>query len=150
MDWHTRIISDPNILLGKPTIKGTRISVELILGCFASEWSFDDILKSYPHITREDILAALAYARQIVSTTQLIEQVAGEETRTMTEICFAVEDAPGGGFIARAVGSDIFTEADDLPSLRAKVRDAVRCHFDEGLAPRLIRLHIAREEVLNL
>ena len=82
MDWHTRIISNPNILVGKPTIKGTRISVELILGCFASEWSFDDILKSYPHITREDILGALAYAGHIASTPQLIEQVSGGEDMT--------------------------------------------------------------------
>ena len=150
MNWHTRIISNPNILVGKPTIKGTRISVELILACFASEWSFDDILKSYPHITREDILGALAYAGHIASTPQLIEQVAGEETRTMTEICFSVKEAPEGGFIAQAVGSTIFTEADDLPSLRAKVRDAVRCHFDEGSSPRLIRLHITREEVMSV
>lgn len=78
MDWHTRIISNPDILLGKPTIKGTRISVELILGCFVSEWSFEDILKSYPHITRDDILAALAYAKQIASMPQLVEQVTGE------------------------------------------------------------------------
>ena len=150
MDWQTRIISNPNILVGKPTIKGTRISVELILACFASEWSFDDILKSYPHITREDILGALAYAGHIASTPQLVDQVAGEETRTMTEICFSVKEAPEGGFIAQAVGSTIFTEADDLPSLRAKVRDAVRCHFDEGLSPRLIRLHITREEVMSV
>ena len=150
MNWQTRIISNPNILVGKPTIKGTRISVELILACFASEWSFDDILKSYPHITREDILGALAYAGHIASTPQLVDQVAGEETRTMTEICFSVKEAPEGGFIAQAVGSTIFTEADDLPSLRAKVRDAVRCHFDEGLAPRLIRLHITREEVMSV
>ena len=79
MDWRTRIVSNPAILSGKPTIKGTRISVELILGCFAGEWSFDDILESYPHITREDIIAALAYAKHIASTPQLIEQVSGEE-----------------------------------------------------------------------
>lgn len=150
MDWHTQIVSNPDILSGKPTIKGTRISVEFILGCFAGEWSFDDILKSYPHITREDILAALAYARHIASTPQLIEQVTGEEPSAMAEIHFAVEEALEGGFIAKAVGSAIFTEADDLPSLRAKVRDAVRCHFDDGLVPPFIRLHITREEVMSV
>jgi uncharacterized protein (DUF433 family) len=150
MDWRTRIISNPDILLGKSTIKGTRISVELVLGCFASEWSFDDILKSYPHITREDILAALAYARHIASTRQLIEQVPGEETTTMDEIRFVVEELPERGFVARAVGLDIFTEANDLPSLRVNAREAVRCHFGEGLAPRLIRLHITHEEVLSV
>ncbi len=66
----------------------------------------------------------------------------------MTEIHFIVEDAPEGGFVARAMGADIFTEADDLQSLHAQIRDAVRCHFDEGHTPSLIRLHITREEVL--
>ncbi len=66
----------------------------------------------------------------------------------MTEIHFIVEEAPEGGFVARAVGVDIFTEADDLASLHAQVRDAVRCHFDETDRPSLIRLHITREEVL--
>jgi len=66
----------------------------------------------------------------------------------MSEIHFIVEQAPEGGFLARAVGVDIFTEADDLPSLYAQVRDAVQCHFDQGTGPGIIRLHISREEVL--
>ncbi len=66
----------------------------------------------------------------------------------MTDIHFIVEEAPEGGYVARAVGVDIVTEADDLPSLHMQVRDAVRCHFDEGHLPSLIRLHITREEVL--
>lgn len=66
----------------------------------------------------------------------------------MTEIHFFIEDAPEGGYIARAVGADIFTEADDLPMLRERLRDAVLCHFDEGDRPALIRLHISREEVI--
>ncbi len=66
----------------------------------------------------------------------------------MTEVHFIVEAAPEGGLIARAMGSDIFTEADDLQALHAQVRDAVHCHFDEGDRPSLIRLHITREEVL--
>lgn len=68
----------------------------------------------------------------------------------MTEIHFIVEEAPEGGFIARAVGADIFTEADDLPQLHQQVRDAVRCHFEPDAVPRVIRLHITREEVLNV
>jgi hypothetical protein len=47
------------------------------------------------------------------------------------------------------MGADIFTEADDLQALHTQVRDAVRCHFDEGQVPSLIRLHITREEVLT-
>lgn len=66
----------------------------------------------------------------------------------MTEIHFIVEESPEGGFLARAVGADIFTEADDLPSLHKQVRDAVRCHFDDDKRPAMIRLHITREEVL--
>ena len=66
----------------------------------------------------------------------------------MTDIHFIVEESPEGGYVARAVGQDIFTEADSLPELHTLVRDAVRCHFDEGQAPCLIRLHITREEVL--
>lgn len=60
MDWRDRITSDPEILLGKPVVKGTRISVELILGWLANGWNFDNIIEAYPHITRDDILAALA------------------------------------------------------------------------------------------
>jgi hypothetical protein len=60
----------------------------------------------------------------------------------MTEIHVIVEDAPEGRFIARGVGMDIITEADDLPSLHAQVGDAVRCHFDEGQSPSVIRLQM--------
>ena len=66
----------------------------------------------------------------------------------MTEIHFIVEEAPEGGFVARAVGADIFTEADSIADLHAQVRDAVHCHFDPEQLPSLIRLHITREEVL--
>ena len=66
----------------------------------------------------------------------------------MTEIHFLVEDAPEGGLTARALGMDIFTEADDMRALRAQARDAVHCHFDAGTAPSIIRLHITRDEVL--
>jgi Zn ribbon nucleic-acid-binding protein len=66
----------------------------------------------------------------------------------VTEIVFVVDEAPEGGFTARAVGESIFTEADTLETLRANVREAVECHFDEGQAPKVIRLHIVREEIL--
>ena len=67
----------------------------------------------------------------------------------MTEILFSVTEAPEGGFVAQAVGQDIFTEADTLEELRENIREAVECHFDEAQAPRLIRLHIVRDEVLT-
>lgn len=66
----------------------------------------------------------------------------------MSELVFVVEEAPEGGYIAKAVGASIVTEADDLDGLREQVRDAVRCHFDEGQAPQLIRLHHVRDEVI--
>jgi hypothetical protein len=66
----------------------------------------------------------------------------------MSEIIFLVEDAPEGGVTARALGESIFTEADDMAELHTKVRDAVKCHFDEGKAPKIIRLHHVREEVI--
>jgi hypothetical protein len=64
-----------------------------------------------------------------------------------SEVIFVVEQAPEGGFVARALGHSIFTEADDLAALRHAVRDAVRCHFDDADRPKVIRLHLVREEV---
>lgn len=64
----------------------------------------------------------------------------------MNEIIFEVVDAPEGGLAARALGAPIFTEADTLPELREAVRDAVRCHFEEGEGPAVIRLRCLREE----
>jgi hypothetical protein len=65
----------------------------------------------------------------------------------MDELIFVVEIAPEGGYTARALGESIFTEAEDLPSLRDQVKEAVRCHFEDGQGPRVIRLHYVREEV---
>jgi uncharacterized protein (DUF433 family) len=72
MEWRDRIVSDPNILVGKPTIKGTRISVELILGWLANGWSFEDIVGAYPHVARDDILAALAFAAELMREDEYI------------------------------------------------------------------------------
>jgi hypothetical protein len=66
----------------------------------------------------------------------------------MTELVFLIDEAPEGGYTARALGESIVTEADDLPSLREKIRDAVRCHFDAPAAPPLIRLHFVHDEVI--
>ena len=67
----------------------------------------------------------------------------------MTELLFIVEEAAEGGYIAHAVGASIVTEADDLDQLRVKVRDAVRCHFDEDAErPTAIRLHMVHDEVI--
>jgi hypothetical protein len=66
----------------------------------------------------------------------------------MNEIVFLVEDAVEGGFLARALGHSIFTEADTYDELRDQVRDAVHIHFDDGDRPSVIRLHYVKDEVL--
>jgi hypothetical protein len=68
----------------------------------------------------------------------------------ISEVIFVVEDSPEGGYTARALGQSIFTEADDRQELQANVRDAVICHFEEGQAPRIVRLHFVRAEVIAL
>lgn len=69
------IISDPNILNGKPIVKGTRVSVGLILQCLASGMSKEDILRGYPTLTREGLEASLDFAAR---------QFEGEEVRVFT------------------------------------------------------------------
>ncbi len=66
----------------------------------------------------------------------------------MNELIFLVEEAADGGLTARALGESIFTEAETVEELRLAVRDATRCHFEEGKAPKVIRLHFVREEVI--
>ncbi|MCU0424583.1 MAG: DUF433 domain-containing protein [Candidatus Kapabacteria bacterium] len=65
-DWRLYIHSDPAILLGKPTIKGTRISVELILELLESGWSQEAIIESYPHLSEASIRAVFAYLRECI------------------------------------------------------------------------------------
>ena len=65
-----------------------------------------------------------------------------------SEIIFLVEEAPEGGYTARALGESIFTEADSWDELKTAVLDAVRCHFEEDRRPTVIRLHAVHEEVL--
>jgi hypothetical protein len=71
-----------------------------------------------------------------------------DEDEAMSEIVFLVEDAPEGGFTARARGAAIFTEADDLADLSQRVREAVAVHFTDDLGPKLIRLHHVRDTLL--
>jgi uncharacterized protein (DUF433 family) len=64
-DWRARITLDPAILVGKPIIRGTRISVELILDRLADGWTTEDVLGAYPGLTREDVLAAVSCAAEV-------------------------------------------------------------------------------------
>lgn len=65
MDWREHIVVDPDVLVGKPIVKGTRISVELLLDRFADGWGYDDILEAYPHLTREQVQAAVTFASEL-------------------------------------------------------------------------------------
>ncbi len=66
------------------------------------------------------------------------------------EIIFLVEESPEGGYEARALGHAIFTQADTVEELKAMVRDAVRCHFNEDELPKIIRLHFVKDEIIAL
>jgi uncharacterized protein (DUF433 family) len=72
MDYKSRIVSDYKILLGKPVIKGTRISVELILKKLSQGASMEDLLQAYPHITQEDVFAVLTYASDVIANEEVI------------------------------------------------------------------------------
>jgi uncharacterized protein (DUF433 family) len=72
VNWGEYITADPEILAGKATIRGTRISVELILELIANGWTFDQILESYPHLTRDQIAAVLAYTIEVVRDDHLM------------------------------------------------------------------------------
>ena len=67
-----RIVVNPDIMLGKPVIKGTRITVQLILNKLAEGMSFNDILNAYPNLISEDIQAALLYASQLIANEEVI------------------------------------------------------------------------------
>ena len=66
-----RIVLDPAILAGKPIVRGTRLSVEFIIGLMADGWSETDILANYPGLTHEDIAACLTYARNVLNSERV-------------------------------------------------------------------------------
>jgi uncharacterized protein (DUF433 family) len=64
MDWSERIVSDAGVLVGKPTIKGTRLSVEFILQCLADGLTEKELYENYPRLTPEDLRAVFAFANE--------------------------------------------------------------------------------------
>ena len=68
----------------------------------------------------------------------------------MNEIIFLVEEAPDGGYIAKALGKDIFTQANTLKHLKEMIKDAVICHFDKADIPGVVRLHFVKEETFSI
>lgn len=73
MNWREFIDRDPQVLAGKPKIKGTRISVEHILGRLGDGWTADQLIEAYPHITREQIQACQAYASESLATDDVVD-----------------------------------------------------------------------------
>ena len=71
MDSHERIEINPEVMLGKPVIRGTRVTVELILRKLSEGCSEGDLLEAHPHLTREDVQAALAYAAAAISHEEI-------------------------------------------------------------------------------
>jgi uncharacterized protein (DUF433 family) len=70
--YQDRITVNPDIMMGKPVIKGTRITVELILKKLSEGITVEELLKVYPHLTKEDILAALSYSADVISQEELV------------------------------------------------------------------------------
>lgn len=70
-DWQERIVVDPQILVGKPIVKGTRISVEFVLELLGRGWSVEDVLREYDHLTAADIQACLLYASDILKSERV-------------------------------------------------------------------------------
>jgi len=68
----------------------------------------------------------------------------------MNEVFFLVEEAIEGGYIAKALGESIYTEAETLDELKMEIREAVSCHFEEKDMPKIIRLHLVKEEIISL
>jgi len=71
MDWQERIIVDPEVLVGKPIIKGTRIAVEFVLDLLGRGWTIEQILREYDHLSPEDIQACLAYASDMMKSERV-------------------------------------------------------------------------------
>ncbi len=73
MDYRERITSDHRVMVGKPVIKGTRITVELILQKMSQGATIENIVEMYPHLDKEDVLAALMYASAVIANEEIIE-----------------------------------------------------------------------------
>jgi uncharacterized protein (DUF433 family) len=73
---HPRIAVDPQVLTGKPIIRGTRIAVEFVIGLLAEGWTEADILDAYPGIGHDDVIACLAYARDTLSAERVFPSAA--------------------------------------------------------------------------
>lgn len=73
MDYEKYIWRNPEIMLGKPVIKGTRITVELIMRKLAEGFTVDELIENYPHLKKEQIYAAFEYAAEIIANEEIME-----------------------------------------------------------------------------
>ena len=71
MSWQERIVVNPDILVGKPVVKGTRLAVEFIVDLLAQGWTIQEVLKNYPGLTQEDINACLNYASELLKAEKI-------------------------------------------------------------------------------
>jgi uncharacterized protein (DUF433 family) len=76
MAEHPRIAFDSDVLAGKPVIRGTRLAVEFVIGLLADGWTEAEIIANYPGVAHEDILACLAYARDVLSSEKVFPSAA--------------------------------------------------------------------------
>ncbi len=79
MNWQDRIVVDPEILVGKPVVKGTRLAVAFIIDLLAQGWTKAEILRNYPGLTHEDVLACLAYANDVLQAEKVFPLAASQE-----------------------------------------------------------------------
>ena len=73
---HPRIVLDADILAGKPVVRGTRLSVEFVIGLLADGWNEAELLENYPNLSRDDVLACLAYARDVLASEKVFPSAA--------------------------------------------------------------------------
>ena len=78
MDWRDRIVIDPQVLVGKPVVKGTRLAVEFIIELLAQGWTEEQILGNYPGLTHEDVRACLQYASMTLRAERVYPVVLSE------------------------------------------------------------------------
>jgi hypothetical protein len=112
-------------------------------------WSFRQRNKAHVRsvVARWQLLKSLARLLFYYRIRTSLMALTGE---AMSEIIFIVEEAPEGGYAARALGESIFAQGENLTELQKNVRDAIACHFDEGQGPRILRLHFVKEEIFAL
>jgi len=71
MTWQERIAIDPDVLVGKPIVKGTRIAVEFVIDLLAQGWTVEQVLDEYDHLTADDVQACLAYAGDVLKSERV-------------------------------------------------------------------------------